>query len=110
MGVRTGRPRGRPPGARNKRTKAFQQQKEEASSLISDVLGEGAFEGDAHALLMTIYKDPKKEWSLRIDAAKAAIRYEKPALASVETQLDANVQAEVTEVRHTIVDPRHTDA
>jgi hypothetical protein len=44
----------------------------------------GAFEGDAHAYLTSVYKDPSKPENVRIDAAKAAIRYEKPALAPVE--------------------------
>jgi len=33
---------------------------------------------------MSVYKDPLKPENLRIDAAKAAIRYERPALAPVE--------------------------
>ena len=45
---------------------------------------EGAFEGDALAYLISIYKDPTKPENLRMDAAKVAIRYERPALASVE--------------------------
>ena len=69
MNIPTGRPRGRPPGSPNKRRKAE----------TSD-----AFTGDAHALLMQIYKDPNQPIELRLDAAKAAIRYEKPALAAVE--------------------------
>lgn len=43
-----------------------------------------AFKGDAHAYLMAIYKDPAKPEALRIDAAKAAIRYERPTLSPVE--------------------------
>ena len=45
---------------------------------------DGAFEGDALAYLTSIYKDPTKPENVRIDAAKAAIRYERPALAAVE--------------------------
>jgi hypothetical protein len=33
----------------------------------------GAFEGDAHAYLTSIHKDPSKPENLRIDAAKAAM-------------------------------------
>ena len=44
----------------------------------------GAFEGDVLAYLMSVYKDPSKPENVRIDAAKAAIRYERPALAPVE--------------------------
>ena len=39
---------------------------------------------DALAYLISIYKDPTKPENLRMDAAKVAIRYERPALASVE--------------------------
>jgi len=45
---------------------------------------EGAFEGDALAYLASIYKNPAKPDNLRMDAAKVAIRYERPALAPVE--------------------------
>jgi hypothetical protein len=45
-------------------------------------------EGDALAYLMSIYKDPTMPENLRIDAAKAAIRYERPALAPVEQQAE----------------------
>jgi uridylate kinase len=41
-----------------------------------------AFQGDAHALLVAVYRDPRFSWETRIDAAKAAIRFEKPMLAS----------------------------
>jgi hypothetical protein len=43
----------------------------------------GAFEGDAHAYLMAIYKDPLQETAVRIDAARAA---QKPRLSPVEPQ------------------------
>lgn len=77
----------------------------EAAKTIEEAL-EGAFEGDAHALLMVVYKDPSKEMALRIDAAKAAIRYEKPALSTIEARVEATVDA-LTEIRRTIVDPRN---
>jgi hypothetical protein len=53
-----------------------------------------------------VYKDPSKEMALRIDAAKAAIRYEKPALSTIEARVEATVDA-LTEIRRTIVDPRN---
>lgn len=88
MGIRTGNPRGRPKGARNKRTEAVIEAAEAAAAQIAEALP-GAFDGDAHALLMLVYKDPAHEWPLRIDAAKAAIRFEKPALAN--TTIDADI-------------------
>jgi hypothetical protein len=66
MGIKTGRPRGRPKGAKNKRAVG------------------GAFEGDALAYLTSIYKDLAKPENVRMDAAKAAICYERAALTPVE--------------------------
>ncbi|MDR6292342.1 hypothetical protein E9232_004882 [Inquilinus ginsengisoli] len=74
---------GRPAGAKNKRTAETLAAMEAAAEKIAEVVP-NAFDGDAHALLMAVYKDPKHELALRIDAAKAAIRYERPALAAVE--------------------------
>jgi hypothetical protein len=83
MGTRTGCPRGRPKGAKNKRTADRETAMKEMAAQIGKAVG-GAFEGDALAYLMSVYKDPSKPENLRIDAAKAAIRYERPALAPVE--------------------------
>ena len=41
---------------------------------------------DAHALLMAIYKIENVPIEMRLDAAKSAVRYEKPALSSVDQQ------------------------
>ena len=83
MGTKTGRPRGRPKGAKNKRTAEREAVMKEMAVQIEKTVG-GAFEGDALAYLMSIYKDPTMPENLRIDAAKAAIRYERPALTPVE--------------------------
>lgn len=83
MGKRTGRPRGRPSGARNKMTLDREETVKEAALWIEAQLPE-PFRGDAHALLMAVYKDVSNPMNLRIDAAKAAISYEKPRLAAVE--------------------------
>src|SRR5712671_4968454 len=82
MGTKTGRPRGRPKGAKNKRTAEREAAMKEMAEQVGKAVG-GAFEGDALAYLMSVYKDPSKPENLRIDAAKAAIRYERPALAPV---------------------------
>lgn len=110
MGEKTGRPRGRPPGAKNKRTVEREHKTAEAAEQIAEVLGPGAFEGDAHAFLVAVYKNPLNEFAHRIDAAKAAIRYEKPALSSVEAKVDADVRATIRKVQRTVVDPRDQDA
>src|SRR6266852_1806297 len=83
MGTRTGYPRGRPKGAKNKRTAEREAAMKEMAAQIGKAVG-GAFEIDALAYLMSVYKDPSKPENVRIDAAKAAIRYERPALAPVE--------------------------
>jgi hypothetical protein len=44
------------------------------------------FEGDAHSLLALIYKNEGLLTEMRADAAKAAIRFEKPALASTDNR------------------------
>lgn len=80
MGIRTGRPRGRPKGAKSKATIEREAAAAEAVARVEEKL-QGAFEGDAHALLVAVYKDGDLPLPVRIDAAKAAIRYEKPALA-----------------------------
>jgi len=74
---------GRKAGAKNSRTVEREQAMQAMAEQIEQAIGE-PFTGDAHALLMAVYKDPSHDWELRIDAAKAAIGYEKPKLASVE--------------------------
>jgi hypothetical protein len=51
-----------------------------------EIIGGDLFEGDAHTFLMLTYKDKSLPHNLRLDAVKAAIRFEKPAL----TAIDAN--------------------
>ena len=47
---------GRQRGAKNKRTLALEQAQAEASVKIEATLGADAFQGDAHALLSSVYK------------------------------------------------------
>ena len=60
-----------------------------AAAVIEELLP-AAFHGDAHALLMAVYKDQTQPLQIRIDAAKSAIAYEKPRLAAVEHSGDGN--------------------
>jgi len=60
---------------------------DELQQLRNDISGQP---DDAHALLMALYKDPRKEITIRLDAAKAAAPYEKPKLASTEIKGDAD--------------------
>jgi hypothetical protein len=48
------------------------------SEVVEHALGASAFTGDAHAFLTSVYKDQQQPLVMRIDAAKAAIGYEKP--------------------------------
>lgn len=84
MGEKTGRPRGRPPGAKNRRTREREDAIAAAEERLKAMLGPDMFDGDAHAFLMSVYKDPAVDLERRLDAAKAAIRFEKPALAATE--------------------------
>ena len=92
MGMRTGRPRGRPAGAKNKRTKEREAALQEAAARIEGTI-EGAFQGDAHAFLIAIYKDPEMPLNVRVDAAKAAISFEKPRLQASEHNLTSSDQS-----------------
>src|SRR5271163_3270635 len=78
---------GRQKGTPNKVTVAVREAAKETARLIEETVP-GAFKGDAHAYLMSVYKDPKHPIEIRIDAAKAAVRYEKPSLAAVQVQGD----------------------
>jgi hypothetical protein len=40
------------------------------------------FKGDAHALLVAVYRDTSLPLPIRLDAAKAAVKFEKPVLAA----------------------------
>jgi hypothetical protein len=88
MGKRTGKPRGRPRGAKNKHTRDREEQIEQTATEIAEALGLNGFDGDAHALLMLVYKNASIPMDLRLDAAKAAIGYEKPKLSSVDAKVD----------------------
>ena len=88
-GRRTGTPKtgGRKAGTPNKRTVALRTATATAAEQISATLGSEVFHGDAHALLMTVYKDLKQPIGLRMEAAKAALPYEKPRPASIENKI-----------------------
>jgi hypothetical protein len=116
-GRRTGTPKtgGRKAGTPNKRTVALRTATATAAEQISAALGSEVFHGDAHALLMTVYKDPKQPIGLRMEAAKAALPYEKPRLASIENKIvdefdnmsDEQVEAWLDERAEARVKARH---
>jgi hypothetical protein len=88
-GSRPGERRGgRQRGTKNKRTLLRERAQAEAAVKIADVLGADAFDGDAHALLASVYRDAALPIELRVDAAKAAIGFERPRLASIDGRFD----------------------
>jgi hypothetical protein len=89
LGRKTG---GRKPGSRNKRTQERMAAINAAAAKIEKALAE-PFTGDAHALLMSVYKDGRAPIELRLAAAKAAIGYEKPKLSSIGGTGEAVKQA-----------------
>lgn len=91
MGSPTGRPRGRPAGSKNKRTEAaIEAGRKAVEAALADV--DAPFDGDAHALLVSVYRNPTFPILLRVDAAKSAMTREKPALAAIDvTSLNEHV-------------------
>lgn len=89
---------GRPKNSKNKRTVEREAAVQQAAAAISETIP-GAFEGDAHAFLMLVYKDPAQPCAIRIDAAKAALKVEKPALQSVaaKTELTGNLEVTISD-------------
>jgi hypothetical protein len=52
----------------------------DAKARLAANIPEG-FAGNAHGLLVAIYKDAARPIEVRLDAAKAAVRFERPVLA-----------------------------
>src|SRR4029077_1075732 len=84
---------GRPKGSRNKASIDFEKRLAEKSEALNAIM-DGAFEGDSHALLMSIYKDQALPLDVRMEAAKAAIAYEKPRLSAVDMKATVSSQEE----------------
>ena len=89
-GKKTG---GRVAGTPNKRKR--QAVVAEAIARVGETIP-NAFAGDAHAFLVAVYKDPRQDLHTRLDAAKAALPYEKPRLQAVTL---ANEGAEPLKMR-----------
>ena len=90
MGKPTGNPRGRPKGSKNTHTVTRERRIARKAKIIESELPD-AFLGDSHALLMLVYKDKTHPLDVRLEAAKAAIAYEKPRLSSVQAHVNASV-------------------
>jgi hypothetical protein len=83
---------GRPKGSKNKKTLALEAAAREAMEGV-----EGSFEGDAHAFLQSVYKNPEVPIEVRIVAATKALRVEKPALSAIGAKLHADLLAQAFE-------------
>jgi hypothetical protein len=77
---------GRPPGRKNNKTLALEEATRKAAASI-----DGSFEGDAHAFLAAVYRDPAVPLETRIMAAGRALRVEKPALSVTHGRVDVNI-------------------
>src|SRR5690349_18764036 len=83
---------GRRAGTPNKRTTVRIEAMTAAEAEMASRLAEATdyvpapepefFRGDAHSLLRLVYRDPRFPMETRIDCAKAAIRFERPALTA----------------------------
>lgn len=106
MGTRGGRRpgSGRKKGTPNKRTREREALIAQAAATIERALPD-AFKGDAHAYLMTVYKDASLPVKDRLTAAIAAIGYEKPKLAAVDVKADVDETIAVTRIELVAVQP-----
>lgn len=77
---------GRPKGSKNRKTLELEAAAREAAASI-----DAAFEGDAHAFLCAVYKNPAVPLETRILAASRALRVEKPALTAGHSRVDVAV-------------------
>ena len=78
---------GRTKGKKNARSVEHAQLMQEVTEKLEAVMP-NCYKGDAHSLLIAVYKDTNQPWPMRIDAAKAAIRFEVPALANLQHKED----------------------
>ena len=82
---------GRPPGAKNKRTREVETaMKAVAAQFVVAV--PDAFEGDGVAFLQTVYKDPALSLAVRLDAAAKAARFERPMLSANNVRVIRSLQ------------------
>ena len=72
-----GKSGGRRPGSKNRLTLATAQIRAEAMKTMNDALGADAFKGDGVDFLQAIYKNPKFDFDVRMEAATRASQFER---------------------------------
>ena len=72
---------GRRKGAKNKAT--LERERALQAAAAKALGSPGAFLGDAHSLLVSVYKNPHLPLEIRVEAARAALAYQKPRLAPI---------------------------
>ncbi len=82
---------GRPRGSKNRRTQALEAALDEAKALLKEKVPPHV-DVDAHGLLVAVYQDPRMPVTVRIEAARAALRVEKPSLAATALTGDLDVR------------------
>ena len=97
MAAPKGHPRygGRAKGTPNKRTRELLDATRAAREKARRVLGKDAFDGDAHALLVLVYRDTSLPIELRLDAAKVAINYESPRLQAIQVEGHTEIEVDI---------------
>ena len=85
-------------GSPNRKTTARARAAARIKNLAA-VLGDDAFTGDALGLLQLTYKNVQLPIELRIDAARAAIAYERPRLSAVMANVDSGLTLEQLVIR-----------
>lgn len=88
---------GRKPGSKADKTVERLKKVEQVMKAVDEALPE-PFKGDAHAFLITVYKDTSNPIKDRLAAATAAIGYEKPKLAAIDMQAEVDATVSVSRI------------
>jgi hypothetical protein len=83
---------GRPKGSKNRRTVTLEAGMTIAAARLNELLPD-VKTLDAHSLLIAIYSDPEMPVAVRLEAARAALRVEKPALQATQLSGELTLQA-----------------
>ena len=83
---------GRPKGAKNKKTLERDGALTAAATRLKELIPDISML-DAHGLLVAVYRDPEMPIAIRIEAARAALRVEKPALQTTQVSGELTLTA-----------------